>query len=209
MKLEFQKICLPLRDFSLQLDSVLEGPSIALCGPSGAGKTSLLELIAGLRQPGGGTLIFNGTVFSREKKVLIPPEHRRFGYCPQENLLFPHLNVRQNILFGVRGPEPAGLGELCQGLEIGPLMARYPATLSGGEKQRVSLARALVRGPQLLLLDEPFASLDDATKANSVRLLKRTVERLSLPFICVTHSEPLALELCVTRVDLNRGRMLS
>lgn len=160
---------------------------VGLFGPSGAGKTTLLEAIAGIRQPTRGEIIVDGvTLFSSARGINVPPRHRRIGYVPQDALLFPHMSVRGNLLFGATSSklEMATVAEM---LEIAPLLDRRTQGLSGGERQRVALGRALMTHPALLLLDEPLAAVDRARRERILPYLLRIRQDLRVPLIYVTH----------------------
>ena len=158
------------------LDVAFTAPSgvTALFGPSGAGKTSIVNAIAGLTRPDFGRIVADGTVLlDTEAGIFVPRHKRRVGYVFQEGRLFPHLSVRQNLVFGrwfaPRGALSADFGRIVEMLGIGRLLERRPAGLSGGEKQRVAIGRALLAGPRLLLMDEPLASLDTTARTRSCR----------------------------------------
>ncbi len=160
MNLLLKNISLPLAHFTLELDVELNGRVTAIFGPSGAGKTSLLDLIAGLRKATTAFICFDGhTLTDREKNFSLPPRKRGIGYVPQDLALFPHLSVRQNVLYGFKPDAPndsrLSFDRVVEILEIQPIISRRIGELSGGEKQRVALARALLSSPRLLLLDEP------------------------------------------------------
>ena len=153
-----------IEDFSLEAEAVCPYQATAVFGPSGSGKSTLLNLVAGLLRPESGEIRIDGEVlFSSEAGIDLPPERRRIGYVFQDDLLFPHLSVADNIHFGFRLLKPRDrrfeTGTIVELLEIGPLMGRFPDQLSGGERQRVALARSILASPRLLLMDEPFASL--------------------------------------------------
>ncbi len=174
-----------LRDVSFKLP---EGGCLAVLGPSGAGKTVLLEAVMGAVRPRHGCVLLGGRDITA-----LAPEHRRIAYIPQDLALFPHLSVRRNILFGLphravrRGTSPE-LVQLAQLLEIEHLLdRRHVGTLSGGEKQRVALARALIVQPRVLFLDEPFASLDGATRSNLLRVFRAVRRKLNTTVLFVTH----------------------
>lgn len=160
----------------------------ALLGPSGSGKSTLLETIIGFRKPTGGCLYLEGQELSG-----IPVENRGIGYVPQRLALFPHLTVRQNILYGIRirRIRESGYFELAERLieevGLGPLISRYPETLSGGERQRVALARALASAPRLLVLDEPFSALNESLRRELWILLKKLLDHNKTPALMVTH----------------------
>lgn len=174
-----------LKPLSLEIPS---GECHALLGPSGAGKSTVLELVVGFRPLCSGAIFLNGRDLAR-----IPVERRRIGYLPQRLALFPHLTVRENILYGIRcrrRPGPAdvqGVEALMESLGLSPLAHRKPTLLSGGERQRVALARALAPGPELLILDEPFSSLNASLRHELWRLLHHLQRRSAVTTLMVTH----------------------
>ena len=178
------ELAVPLRSFELALALELERETLALVGPSGAGKTTALQAVAGLVRPVRGRIELDGTIlFDAARGIDRPPEQRRVGLVFQEYALFPHLSVAQNVAFG--GRERAA--ELLERFRIAHLAKARPAELSGGERQRVALARALARDPAVLLLDEPMASLDAHTRAGVRAELRELLRELALPTILVTH----------------------
>ncbi len=181
-------VTLRLSRFPLRVSARLEGRAVAVLGPSGSGKTSLLETIAGLRRASGRLAIQGETVLDSRAGLDVPPERRRIGYVPQDACLFPHLDVRENVRFGMRRRRDSVFEEAVSTLEIGPLLDQFPATLSGGERQRVALARALAVEPRLLLLDEPLAAVDRELKERILPYLLSVKERLGIPLLYVTHN---------------------
>jgi molybdate transport system ATP-binding protein len=176
-------LSLPLRAFDLELALEVERETVALVGPSGAGKTSLLRAIAGLERPAHGTIRCGEDIwFDSAQRVNQRPEDRSVGFVFQEYALFPHLTVEENVTFGGgRG------GALLWRLRIDDLRAAKPGELSGGERQRVALARALARRPKVLLLDEPLGALDPHTRGNVRAELHDLLHELDLPALLVTH----------------------
>ena len=155
----------------------------ALFGPSGAGKTSIVNMVAGLMRPDEGHIIINGhRLFDSKAKVNLPPEKRRIGYIFQDGRLLPHLSVRSNLTYGMQLTPAAErfihLDQVVDLLGIGHLLKRRPAGLSGGEKQRVAIGRALLTSPDLLLMDEPLASLDQARKYEVLPFIHRLCREL-------------------------------
>ncbi len=198
---------LPLASFPLKVAARLEDGITAVMGPSGAGKTSLLEAIAGLRRAARGRLAVGGRVLMDSAAgVCLPPEARRVGYVPQDAGLFPHLRARDNVRFGARGDDDAVAGAIAT-LELGHLLDRYPASLSGGEKQRVGLARALATRPGLLLFDEPLASLDVGLRERILPYLLRVRDEWKTPALYVTHNVGEALALSSRMLLLREGRV--
>jgi len=184
---------LKLSDVSLRLD---DGEYFVLVGPSGVGKTVLLEIVAGLIRPDAGEILWDGRDIKSD-----PPEARRFTVVYQDYALFPHLTVARNIDYGLRaaGAKPGAirdrLSALADLLHIQALMARRPGTLSGGEQQRVALARALAPSPRLLLLDEPLSALDMNARTRLRKELKRINRELGVPVLHVTHDPEEAMAL--------------
>jgi molybdate transport system ATP-binding protein len=164
----------------------------ALVGPSGAGKTIVLEAIAGLQRPSQGRIQLNADVLvDTSAGTFVPPHRRRVGYVSQEPRLFPHLTVRQNLLYGhwftPAAQRRVAPGDMVDLLDLGALLSRRPARLSGGERQRVALGRALLASPRVLLLDEPLASVDAGKRQDILPYLDRLRTDLRLPMLYVTH----------------------
>jgi molybdate transport system ATP-binding protein len=195
---------LPLRAFALDL-SLEVSRTVALVGPSGAGKTSVLRVIAGLVEPSRGHVSLDGERWlDSERGISLAPERRRVGLVFQDYALFPHLSVRANVAFGAGGRpvEP-----LLERFRIGRLAAAHPHELSGGERQRVALARALARDPAVLLLDEPLAALDAHTKSEVRHELAELLRELALPTLLVTHDYEDAAALADEVGVLVEGRL--
>jgi len=207
------RLRIPLSEFELSVSLDLERPVTALFGPSGVGKTTFLEAMAGLRRPLEGEIrVDDEIVYSSDRGISLAPERRRFGFVPQDALLFPHLDVRANLLYGFRegGPGESGaralsLSSVSEALEIGHLLERRPSRLSGGERQRVALGRALLSKPRLLLLDEPVASLDVELKERVLPYVKRVRELHRIPALVVSHDIADVLTLADEVVVLDRG----
>lgn len=177
-----------------QVDLTLSSASglTALFGPSGAGKTSVLNMVAGLLRPDRGRIVVAGeTLFDSAARIDLPPQSRRVGYVFQDGRLFPHRRVHDNLLYGWTLAQPdhrwMTLEEAVDFLGIGHLLARWPRTLSGGEAQRVAIGRALLSGPRFLLMDEPLASLDAARRADIMQVIERIRDELKLPILYVSH----------------------
>ncbi len=177
----------PLRSFRASADLTVErGETVALVGPSGAGKTTVLRVVAGLLRPAEGLVTLDQSVLlDTHRRIDVAPEHRRVGYLFQEYALFPHLDVWHNVRFGARRAED--VDPLLERFRIADLAHARVRELSGGERQRVALARALAREPALLLLDEPLSALDAHTRAGVRAELRELLDGLGLPAILVTH----------------------
>lgn len=184
----------------------------ALCGPSGSGKTSILSLIAGLLRPQSGRVQLNGRVLTDTAGgVFLSPERRNIGLVFQDGCLFPHLTVRQNLEYGWRRRthRRGDVEHLVEVLEIGELLNRAPLTLSGGEKQRVALGRALLQHPEFLLLDEPLTALDEPLQARVLAYLKRALHEYAVPTLMVTHNLNHARELAQAAWMIRAGRIVA
>jgi molybdate transport system ATP-binding protein len=202
-----------LPDFVLEIGFEVRDEILVLLGPSGAGKTTTLRIVAGLERPDSGEVRLDDRIlFSSTRKIDLPPRERRCGFVFQELALFPHLDVLANIRYGMRArSHDAGrrLERLLETFGIGHLSGRYPAELSGGEKQRVAIARALTSEPDVLLLDEPFSALDQETR-RAVHGELLAVHRLwRIPFVLVTHDRVEAERLADRVVFLRHGRSAS
>jgi len=199
-------------EFTLTLRFEAARGVTALFGPSGAGKTTVLDLIAGLEKPDQGRIVLDGEVLADTAAGICVPSHRRrIGYVFQDSRLFPHLSVGGNLDYGARfagrRTQPVDRGHVVELLGLGPLLERRPATLSGGEKQRVAIGRALLSAPRLLLLDEPMASLDAARRAEILPYLARVREQAGIPIVHVSHALPEVAKLADTVVLLEAGRV--
>ena len=187
------KLNLPRRGFELRVDVQLPSRGVtALFGPSGCGKTTVLRALAGLERASGRVVVGEAVWQDDARGLFVPTHQRPIGYVIQEAALFPHLNVRRNLVYGQRriapGQHPIPLDQAVALLGIGHLLDRAPATLSGGERQRVAIARALLTSPRLLLMDEPLAALDEARKAEILPFLERLHAELAMPIVYVTHA---------------------
>lgn len=189
------------------------GPGVtALFGRSGSGKSTLVNAVAGLLRPQVGRIVVDGAVMlDTAQGLFLPPHRRRVGYVFQDARLFPHLSVRQNLIYGRwfapdRDDGP-GIDRVVDLLGLGPLLARHPGALSGGEKQRVALGRALLSNPRLLLMDEPLAALDDARKADILPYIERLRDQAGLPILYVSHAMAEVARLATTIVLIDAGRV--
>jgi molybdate transport system ATP-binding protein len=196
--------------FSLRVTARLDGSAVALFGASGAGKTTILDAIAGLRTPQRGTIAVNGRlVFSSAQQIDAPPRERRIGYVPQDVALFPHMDVRRNLLYGRHPGQSPELRRVTQMLEIDPLVDRRVSQLSGGERQRVALGRALMSGPSLLLLDEPLAAVDVPLRRRILPYLMRIRDEMRLPIVYVSHDRDEVQQLADRVLLVDNGRMVA
>jgi iron(III) transport system ATP-binding protein len=192
---------------------VPEGSFTAILGPSGSGKTTLLRIIAGFERPDGGQVRLGPDVVDDAQHRFVPCEKRRIGYVPQEGALFPHLNVGRNVAFGLARKEPrerrrARVAELLDLVGLSGLGRRYPHQLSGGQQQRVALARALASEPEIVLLDEPFSSLDASLRASVRGDVHDVLRQSGATSILVTHDQDEALSMA-DQVAILRGGVIA
>ncbi|MEI8592920.1 molybdenum ABC transporter ATP-binding protein ModC [Photobacterium sp. Hal280] len=183
---------------------------IAIFGRSGAGKTSFINIVSGLSKPDEGHIAFGEHVLCDTwQGIHLPPEKRRIGYVFQDARLFPHYKVKGNLLYGNHAkPDPELFSEVVQLLDISHLLSRYPASLSGGEKQRVAIGRALLSKPDMLLMDEPLASLDLPRKQELMPYLESLAKSVSIPVLYVSHSLDEILRLADHMVVLDQGKVI-
>jgi molybdate transport system ATP-binding protein len=195
--------------FTLEISARLDSTITALFGPSGSGKTTTLDAIAGLRTPVRGTIAVNDRVlFSSASRINLPPHQRHVGYMPQDVALFPHMNVRKNLLYGRHPGVSPDLDRVVGMLEIDRLVDRRVDDLSGGERQRVALGRALMSGPSLLLLDEPLAAVDVPLRRRILPYLQRVRDDLKIPIVYVSHDRTEVDELADAVIHLDGGRVV-
>ncbi len=208
MQVSIQK---QLEAFALQVSFVLASHGITvLWGASGSGKTTLLQCLAGLLRPDAGRIACREAVwFDAERGVCLAPERRRLGYVFQDVRLFPHLSVRSNMLFGrrFRGPSGVSFEDVVALLGLGRLLHRTPSDLSGGEKQRVAVGRALLACPELLLMDEPLTGLDRGKREEIMAYVKAIPERFGVPVLYVTHSDAERRFLADRVLNLEDGKL--
>lgn len=198
------------------LDVTFEAPPgvTVLFGPSGSGKTTIVNALAGLLAPDQGRIVADGNVLlDTDRRITLPPHRRRIGYVFQEGRLFPHLTVRQNLTYGrffaPRSERIGSIDQIVDLLGIGHLLDRRPGALSGGEKSRVAIGRALLASPRLLLADEPLASLDEARRAEILPYFERLRDELAIPILYVSHSSAEVARLATIVVALRDGRIAS
>lgn len=210
MKLSWQNLRLRQGNFLLEIDAEIEGHVVGIFGNSGAGKTSLLETVAGLRSTASGLIAIDDLILQDSSRgFFLPPEKRGVGYVPQDLALFPHLSVRENLLYGWKdaaGNSMVSLDHVIKILEIEPLLDRSIGKLSGGQKQRLAFARALLSSPHVLLMDEPLASLDHDLKWKIVPYLQRIRDEFKIPMLYVSHSPDEVAALCDRVVVLRDGK---
>jgi molybdate transport system ATP-binding protein len=199
--------------FGIEAHIAAHGRVLALCGASGAGKTTLLMIAAGLLRPDRGRVVVEGILFlDTAAGVNLAPRHRHIGYVFQEPRLFPHLSVEQNLRYGERFASPArrsvSFEAVTELLGVGSLLKRRPDRLSGGEKQRIAIGRALLASPRLLLMDEPLSALDDARRFDILGYIEKMRDAFSIPILFVSHRisevERLASDIAV----LDQGRLV-
>jgi molybdate transport system ATP-binding protein len=186
-------VCKSLGAFKMNMEISLTGNHTGIFGTSGSGKSTLVSLISGLQQPDKGSIILDGeTLFDSANRINIPAEHRRIGLVFQHSHLFPHLSVRDNLLFGYKRTAPQfrniDFDSLVEVLQIGHLLGRNVNLLSGGEKQRIAIGRAVLSNPRLLLLDEPLSALDDSLRFQIIKYLKLVCGSFNIPYLFISHS---------------------
>lgn len=199
--------------FTVDVSFEFDRGILVLFGPSGSGKTTVLNCIAGLQQPDAGRIsLGDRAFFSSGKGLNIPARSRRIGYVFQDYALFPHLTVKDNVMYGIPRHCKKGMGyrigtlDVLDMLRVAHLQDRYPCQLSGGEKQRIALARALMVEPDLLLLDEPLSALDHVNRRNLQVELKQLQQVWKIPFVLVTHSRREMQKLADEILFLDHGR---
>ncbi len=200
--------------FALAVRFTASGGVTALFGPSGAGKTTIANMIAGLIVPDRGMIALDDTVlFDAAAGINVPPHRRRIGYVFQGGRLFPHLSVRKNLDYGRRmsghALDPKEFARIAQLLDVGHLLDRRPRALSGGERQRIAVGRALLMRPRLLLLDEPLASLDSARKHEILPYLVRLRDEARVPMVYVSHDSAELRQIATNVVRLDAGRVVA
>lgn len=197
--------------FNMEADLRAESGLTALFGRSGCGKTTLINILAGLETPKHGTVRINGTVlFDSSQQINVPPEKRRIGYVFQDSRLFPHMTVEKNLRYGM---DPRltdnhhDFGDIVDLLALSSLLDRRPGTLSGGEKQRVAIGRALLSSPEILLMDEPLAALDVSHKSEILPFIERLRDGMGIPIVYVSHALDEVIRLADTIAIMSDGRI--
>ena len=202
----YSEHALSIENINLEIGS---GDRVSILGPSGCGKSTLLRLIAGLDKPEQGEIRINDIKVSNNKN-LIPPEKRNIGLVVQEKALFPHLSVFENICFGIKKNKDKDLiaSELLNLLKIDNLKNKYPHEISGGEQQRVALARSLAPKPNFLMLDEPFSALDEDLKETLYKDISQVFLDMSCAILLVTHDRNEAEIMTNKQIRMEEGKFL-
>ena len=210
MKIVFSNVRQKLPHFDLELDLELDTNRIAFVGPSGAGKTTAVELISGLRKPDEGSIAINERVFAdAATRTHVPIAERGIGYAPQDDAIFPHLSVSRNLRFAPprNGGNKFDEAEVMEQLRLRPLLhGQKVSRLSGGERRRIALARALLSAPELILLDEPFTGLDDESRGRAIELLDSFQASTGIPWILVSHARDDIAALADAVVEFENGK---
>src|SRR5215472_11982230 len=213
MKLEIRRLSLRLEQFTLKVDVDLQKERTGIFGPSGAGKTSLLESIAGLRTPQTAMISLDGRLYENTaQNYSLPVRLRKIGYVPQDDSLFPHLSVRRNLLYGTNSKTEHvtfSFDHVVSFLQITSLLDRDVRSLSRGENQRIVIARALLSAPRLLLLDEPLTALDAKLKSAILEQLRSLHNEFGIPMLYVTHDPAEAINICEEILMLDSGKIAS
>ena len=210
MILTIDALRVPLADFELEVTATISARVTGIFGPSGAGKTSLLDAIAGVRPIRSGRITLNGMILDdASQRRHVPPQHRGTGYVPQETALFPHMSVVRNVRYGIKEQNEEAFTHVLEVLEIGDLLDRSVRQLSGGEQKRVALARALLASPRVLLLDEPLAGLERPLHERIIEFLIRIRDELHMPMLYVTHDANELARIADETLVLERGRVIS
>ena len=200
------------KNFELDASVQLSQRVTAIYGPSGAGKSTLLSIIAGITQPDSGRIVIDGEcLFDSQARINKPIHQRKIGLVFQDGRLFPHLTVEHNLSYALNftpvQKQQFQLKQIVALLELEALLKQKPHQLSGGEKQRVALGRALLSSPRLLMLDEPLASLDDRLKSQILPFLKLVSTEINIPMIYISHSKKEIMQITDNLVDIQHGKV--
>jgi len=204
-------ICLPRKNFDLIIKKEFNNGITGIYGPSGSGKTSFFQAIAGLTKPESGQIVINyRTVFDADRKINVPVTERKIGYVFQEGRLFPHLSVEKNLLYGYKKDDNNTIrySDVVRLLKLGPLLKSKPSQISGGERQRTALGRALLSSPEVLLLDEPFSALDAQLRNQILPFLYQIHQQFTIPILVVSHDITDLLKLTESLFILRQGRCI-
>ena len=202
------------KDFKLDVNFTADREVTVILGPSGSGKSTILNCIAGVAKPDNGRIAMDNDVyFDSEEGYILPIHRRRVGYVFQSYALFPHINVFKNIQYGLNNYKEAGTNDevyrFAEAFKIEKLLKKYPYQLSGGEKQRVALARSLIIRPKVLLLDEPFAALDKRTKQILYNEFLEIKKKWNIPILMITHDEGEAQYLGDRIIRISNGCLIN
>lgn len=206
------QVILKRQQFVLDADLKLEHRVSAIFGPSGSGKSTLLSVIAGIIQPDRGRIVIDGEcIFDSQARISKPMHQRKIGLVFQDSRLFPHLSVEGNLKYALQfltaQDQHFEFGNIVELLELGDLLKQHPHQLSGGEKQRVALGRALLSSPRLLLLDEPMASLDEKLKNQILPFLKIVADEINIPMIYISHSKQEIMQITNNLIHIQSGQV--
>lgn len=201
-------------DSGFELDAQFDvvGGVVGLVGPSGAGKTTIARMIAGLVRPRRGKIrVGDHVVTDTQSNRHVPAERRKIGMLFQDQNLFPHLTVRRNLEYGLRrrGGDKRELARAVEAMEIGDLLDRWPRTLSGGQQQRVALARAIASGPEWLLLDEPLTAVEMDLRERIMDYLEKMIRQFEIPTLLISHQGAMVERLADQLVEVESGRVVS
>ncbi|MDC3413558.1 ATP-binding cassette domain-containing protein [Aquibacillus sp. 3ASR75-11] len=198
--------------FKLHVELSISNELVVLYGPSGSGKTTILNAIAGIQKPDNGKIQINNRIVFDTGKVHVPPQSRKVGYVFQDYALFPHMSVEKNVYYGVPKKQQSTfnqhINQLMSSLKVDHLRQQYPDQISGGEKQRIALVRALATKPDVLLLDEPFSALDHASRKQGQEEILRLRKEWGIPFLLVTHDHNEAIKLADRFIYIDKGKVV-
>lgn len=207
--IEFQFV-VKRNDFILDVEGCINNGITGLFGPSGSGKTTFLHSLAGLIKPISGKIRLNDkTIFDKESRIFVSSKDRGIGYVFQDSLLFPHLSVEQNLKYGItKSNSEIPFEEIVDILEIGDLLNKKPSSCSGGEKQRIAIGRAILRSPDILLMDEPFSAFELRLRGNIIPYLNRINRKYGIPILVISHDLPDLMKLANTLIIVSAGKIL-